>query len=44
MSAALGEARNSDWKGPKIEKSCDVSLVAFLSDEITITSLKCRHN
>jgi len=33
-------ARNFDWEGPKIEKSCDLSLVTFFGDVIKMTSLK----
>jgi len=29
---------------PKIEKSCDVSFVAFFGDGIMMTSLRWRHN
>jgi len=33
-------ARNLDWEGPKMEKSCDVSLVSLFGDVITMASLK----
>jgi len=39
-----GVARNFDWEGPKMEKSCDFSLVTFFGDVIIVTSLKRRHN
>jgi len=39
-----GVARNFDWERPKIEKSCDLSLVTFIGDVITMTSLKWRNN
>jgi len=32
-------ARNFDWEGLQ-KKSCDVNLVTFFSDVITMTSLK----
>jgi len=35
-----GVARNFDWKGPKMEKSCDVSFVTFFGDVIMMTLLK----
>jgi len=35
-----GVAKNFDWEGPKIEKSCNLSLVAFIDNVITTTSLK----
>jgi len=34
-----GVAINFDWEDPKVEKSCDVSLVTFFV-VITMTSLK----
>jgi len=33
-------ARSFDWEGPKIEKSCDISLVTFFGDAIMMTLLK----
>jgi len=39
-----GVARNFDWEGPKTEESCDINLVTFFDDAITMTSLKWRHN
>jgi len=36
-----GVARDFDWEGPKMEKSCDGKiLVMFFDDVITIASLK----
>jgi len=35
-----GVTRNFDWEGPKMEKSCDVSLVTFIGDVLRMTSLK----
>jgi len=39
-----GVSRNFHWEGPKMEKSCDLSLATFFSDLITATSLKWCHN
>jgi len=36
----IGIARNFDWEGPKIEEFCDVILVTFFGDIMTMTSLK----
>jgi len=30
-------ARNFDWRGPKIEKFCDVILMTFFGDVMAIT-------
>jgi len=30
-----GVTRNFDWKGPNMEKSCDVNLLTFLGDGVT---------
>jgi len=33
-SKHCGVARNFDWGGPKMEKSCDVSLLTFFNGSI----------
>jgi len=35
-----GGARNFDREGPKIEKSCDLSMVTLFGYVITMTALK----
>jgi len=35
-----GVARNFEWKGPKMEKFCDVILMTFFGDVISMASLK----
>jgi len=42
MSSLLdtGVTRNFDWEGPKMEKSCVVSLVTFFGNVITMMPLK----
>jgi len=35
-----GVARNFDWEGPKMEESCDINLVTYFGDVITMASLK----
>jgi len=37
-SVLTGVARNFDWVGPKMEKSCDISFVTCFSDVKTKTS------
>jgi len=40
LNEHTGLARNFDYGGPKMEKSCDVSLVTFFGDVMATTSLK----
>jgi len=39
-----GVVRNLDWRRGKMKKICDVILVTFFGDIMTMTSLKWRHN
>jgi len=43
VSLDYWRSRIFGWKGPKMEKSCDVSFVTCFGDAKTMTSLKWRH-